>query len=273
VIDEPTRKAVRQRVASDVRKHVTTVLINQAILGDVAGVFASPKQGARTRFNAIAAFLFQDCAGVLFAPFDLVGLKHRFRHEVEARGKAPHEKHLLRGRQYRWVPEAFLRGKASILHRLADDARQRKDTFVQEEQQVKQAVEVQMKAVGGAWPDAFRGWDADPHAMVDDWTLDEMKMHPGSYGLPSDRTSWPGPRGLPTLWYARAYTAARLKEIGEGRSHTERGDLYDGVYFQDGAYADILVTEDEAIHRRARSARIAIPRVMRTADWISDLSL
>ena len=87
-----------------------------------------------------------------------------------------------------------------------------------------------------------------------------------------DPAAWPKPRELPTLWYARAYTVARLKEIGEGRAPDERGDLYDGIYFQDSAYADILVTEDDGIDRRARSARITDPRIIRLAEWVADIT-
>ncbi len=174
------------------------------------------------------------------------------------------------GRRDRWRIDAFVGCKRDGIDKLAADARTRKDSFAQSERTRKAEVDAELKAVGQTWADEFRGWDTDPHAVIDEWTLHEMTMHPSTYGLPPERSAWPKPSELPTLWYARAYNVARLKEIGEGRAHDERGDLYDGIYFQDAAYADIFVTEDDAIHRRAKLARVTHPRFLRTAEWVTE---
>jgi hypothetical protein len=80
------------------------------------------------------------------------------------------------------------------------EARRRKDAFAQDERTRKTEVVAELKASGQAWADEFRGWDADPHAVIDEWSLHEMTLRPSTYGLPRDRSAWPKPRELPTLW-------------------------------------------------------------------------
>jgi hypothetical protein len=161
--------------------------------------------------------------------------------------------------------------KRDALEKLAAQARRAKDAFKHGERTRKAEADAELHAKGGKWTDVFRPWQADPHAVIDEWTLHDMTRHPSSYALPRDRAAWPSPRELPTLWYARAYHVARLKEIGEGRACDDRGDLYDGMYFQDAAYADFLVTGDDAIIRRAQSARITQPRILRALEWVKEM--
>ena len=73
-----------------------------------------------------------------------------------------------------------------------------------------------------------------------------------------------------SLWFARGYVVARLREIfGEGRKATDGGDLYDNIYFEDAAYSDVFVTGDEALARRGRSLRLTSPRILLTEEWVT----
>lgn len=270
--DEATQRAVTTRLADGVRSGVLTVLVNLPLLGELAGLYFSRKDEKHERFSRAVRFLFDAGKGRLMLPLDQQGLRLRFGMEVAARGKAPYEQLLHVPRAQRWVAEAFRQGKRDAIDKMAAEARSRKDAFVEAERARKAEVDARLEALGGSWSAVFRDWDADPQAVIDDWTLSDMTKYPALYGLPDDRNAWPKPRELPTLWYARAYNVARLKEIGEGRAHDERGDLYDGIYFQDAAYADMLITEDDAIHRRATLARVTHPRFLRTAEWVNEMT-
>jgi hypothetical protein len=272
LFDQPTRDAVTSRVAEGVGSGALAVLVNLALLGELAGLYFSRKDENHERFGRAVRFVFEAGKGRLMLPLDQQGLRLRFGTEVAARGKAPYEQLLQTGRRDRWRVDALVGGKRDGIDKLAADARVRKDSFAQAERIRKTEVDAELKATRQEWADEFRGWEENPHAVIDEWTLHEMTMHPSTYGLPRDRSVWPKPRELPTLWYARAYSAARLKEIGEGRAHDERGDLYDGIYFQDSVYADVCVTEDDAIHRRSKLARVTHPRFLRTAEWVTEMT-
>jgi hypothetical protein len=270
-IDESMRRGVIERVSRDVTAGALVVVINLALLGEVAGLCLSKKEDRRDRFRSIVDFLFNVGDGRIMRPLDQQDLLVRFALEVEACGKAPHERLFRTGRDIRWIREAFLGAKRDSLEKIARDAKQRKDTFSREERERRPEVEKRLQEIGGKWDDEFPNWPTDPQADVDEWARYEMQRHPKSYCLPEDRASWPKPRELPTLWYARAYHAARLKEIGEGRKCDERGDLYDGIYFQDSAYVDILVTDDEAILRRAKAVRLTQPRFLGIEEWVAEV--
>jgi hypothetical protein len=270
--DEATQRAVTERLADAVGSGALTILVNLALLGELAGLYFAPKDLKHERFGRAVRFVFKAGQGRLMLPFGQQGLRLRFGMEVAARGKAPYEQLLQTGRRDRWISEAFIGAKRDAIDKLAAEARRSKDAFVQGERTRKTEVDARLKAVGGSWADVFREWDVDPQAVIDEWTLHDMTKSPSLYGLPADRGAWPKPRELPTLWYARAYNVARLKEIGEGRAPDERGDLYDGIYFQDSVYADVFITEDDAIHRRAQLARVTHPRFLRTADWVAELT-
>jgi len=272
LFDQATRDAVSARLAEGVGSGAMTVLVNLALVGEIAGLYFSRKDENHDRFGRTVRFIFGAGQGRLLLPLDQQGLRLRFGMEVAARGKAPYEQLLHVGRAQRWIAEALMGAKRDAIDKLADEARTRKASYAQGERERKADVDARLKALGGSWPDVFRAWDDDPHAVIDDWTLHDMTTSPSLYGLPPDRSAWPKPRELPTLWYARAYNVARLKEIGEGRAHDERGDLYDGIYFQDAAYADVFVTEDDAIHRRAKLARVTHPRFLRTAEWVAEMT-
>jgi hypothetical protein len=211
LFDAAARKAVTKRLADGVGSGALTVLVNLALLGELAGLYFSRKDENHDRFRQAVRFIFEAGQGSLMLPLDQQGLLLRFGMEVAARGKAPYEQLLQTGRRERWRIDAFVGGKRDGIDKLAAEARKRKEAFAQAERTRKMEVDAELKAAGQAWADEFQGWDADPHAVVDEWTLHEMTMDPSAYGLPRDRSAWPKPRELPTLWYARAYNAARLR--------------------------------------------------------------
>ena len=124
---------------------------------------------------------------------------------------------------------AFLEGRQVDLDRLAVDAAQRKDQFAIDERARRTEAQARMDRAGKTWSAVFAGWDANPSAVIDDWTHAEMQRNPRYYGLPSDPHEWPKPREFVTLWYARAYHVARLRDVlREGRRFDDGGDLTTG---------------------------------------------
>ncbi|WP_394845133.1 hypothetical protein LZC95_49850 [Pendulispora brunnea] len=267
-IDEPMRFAIVSRMNELVDSGRAVVILNLAILGEVAGIYFAKGGKNRDRFKQAADFLFKTCRGRLMLPLDQDGLKLRFALERDARGKAG-EPIFYRSndRKVRWICDAFLNGKHDALDEIAAQARDRKKVFASAEQ----ARLKHFESLGGQWANEFIGWEEDPQSVIDEWTLYEMRRSPRYYTLPKNPASWPTPRAFVSLWYARAYHAARLREIGNGFKNDDPGDLYDSIYFQDSAYADILVTADDGIIRRANSVRVTLPRVLRPLEWAREI--
>lgn len=79
---------------------------------------------------------------------------------------------------------------------------------------------------------------------------------PALLGLHSERSRWPSPDAIPTLWNWVAWEAFRMY-----RHHAETGwkdrikRLYpaDTFYFVDSAHAHVLVTDDRGLRNRART--------------------
>jgi hypothetical protein len=262
------REAFVARVAGATSAAEVRTILNVPLIGEVAGLFFAREE----RFASVARFLYETCDGRLIKPpVDANGAMLRLAMERERRGRVPHEHVFYTRHDTKWQRRAFLEGGRAALDRVAGDATARKKRFVVEEGRRREDALAAIKKTGQPWDAEFRGWDTDPQAVVDEWTRYEMERNPKYYGLPRDRARWPKPREFVTLWYARAYHAARLKEIGEGRKFDDGGDLYDGAYFEDAAYADVFVTGDDAIERRARSVRITAPRVLRPEVWVAEV--
>ena len=179
-IGDVERSAVIDRLARAVRSGALTVLVNLALLGEIAGLYFSRRDLSHARFTSMARFIYEVGQGKLLGPLDQAGLRLRFAHEVATRGKAPLERLLLIDRRHRWVAEAFLDRKSQALEKLAVDARKAKDAFVQGERTRKKDTDAELNARGARWNDVFHNWDADPHAVIDDWTLYDMTKHASS---------------------------------------------------------------------------------------------
>ena len=128
--DEATQRAVTERLADGVGSGALTVLVNLALLGELAGLYFSAKDARHERFGRAVRFLFEAGQGRLMRPLDQQGLRLRFGMEVAARGKAPYDQLLHIGRGERWVAEAFLGAKRDAIDKLTIEARRSKDAFV-----------------------------------------------------------------------------------------------------------------------------------------------
>jgi hypothetical protein len=270
-IDEPTRAVVIERLRASGTRGETIFLLTESLLGEVAGLFFSRAD----RFALIARFLFQTCEWRFLRPArdekERTG-PGRFAMELHHRGRAPWDAVTFPRRRARWFADAFLGPKRSILDKLAIDAATRKKKYAAGERERRAQAIQELAEHTQKWDAEFAGWETDPSTVVDEWTAFAMQKHHRFYGLPSDRSRWPKPRDFVTLWYARAYHVARLREVlGDGRKCDDGADLYDGMYFDDAAYADVLVTGDQTLQRRAESLRLARPRVVLTEAWVAEL--
>jgi hypothetical protein len=86
----------------------------------------------------------------------------------------------------------------------------------------------------------FKITDSDRQVLIDAVRASvvaaefEMSRNRKFYGLPADMSRWPRPRDFVSLWHARGYVAARLRELfGEGRRCNDGGDLYDNMLASD----------------------------------------
>ena len=169
-------------------------------------------------------------------------------------------------------PQDFSEGKRNALDLFVTDARARKRRFAAGQKTDREEALEELAAAGQDWKAEFVGWETDPKIVVDEWTAYEMNRNRRFYGLPVDKERWPAPRDFVSLWFARGYVTARLREIfGEGRKATDGADLYDNIYFEDAAYSDVFVTGDETLARRGRSLGLSSPRILLTEKWVAEV--
>lgn len=266
-IGEHMRVSVIEHVKADAN---TRVVLNAGLLGEVAGLFFSN----RPRFDHVAQFLFQTCAWhVVRSAFDQKLRPVRIRMEAELRGRVPWETVIHPRRETKWLAAAFLEGQRSKLDVLARDASERKKRFAVGERARRAEAEKLLAERGQKWQAEFLGWDADPSGVVDEWTALDMRKDPRFYGLPADHSRWPTPREFVTLWFSRAYQVARLRDIfGSHHKCDDGSDLYDGMYFQEAAYADVFVTGDRRLASRVKPLGLRSPRILSTEDWAVELT-
>lgn len=107
------------------------------------------------------------------------------------------------------------------------------------------------------------------HAIVDDWVLSVMEKNRIEWGLPKNSHWWPNPRQFRSTWFERAYTVARLIEVLP-TGKLDGSDLYDAAYYSDAAYADVLVTTDAGLLRRAHAIQAPGLRAVHLREWLRE---
>jgi hypothetical protein len=154
--------------------------------------------------------------------------------EVLSKGKVPMSRALYSGVEWKHLRKIFSEGKQNDLDRLAKDSVARKRRFVAGQKTDRDKAVEELAEAGQDWSAEFAGWETDPKIVVNEWTAFEMNRNRRFYGLPSDKSRWPAPREFVSLWFARGYVVARLRDIfGDGRKATDGGDLYDNMYFEE----------------------------------------
>ena len=268
-LGEVDRKLLVDVVRGSVAAGEKVAVMNTAALGELAGLYFKD----RIRFDLVRDVLFKAWAvRMLRPPFDGKVQPLRTRMEVLAKGKVPTAQALYSGAEWKHVRKVFLEGRRNALDLLAKDAAARKALFAASQKTDREKTLAELAAAGQDWSAEFAGWETDPRLVVDEWTLFAMNQDRKFYGLPADKTLWPPPRDFVSLWHARGYVVARLREIfGEGRKATDGGDLYDNIYFEDAAYSDVFVTGDETLARRGRSLRLSSPHILLTEEWVADV--
>ena len=208
---------------------------------------------------------------MLRPPFDGKVQPLRTRMEVLAKGKVPTAQALYSGAEWKHVRKVFLEGKRNALDLLAKDAMARKALFAASQKTDREKTLEELAAAGQNWSAEFAGWETDPKLVVDEWTLFAMNQDRKFYGLPADKARWPPPRDFVSLWHARGYVVARLREISARAARQPMAVTSRQLYFEDAAYSDVFVTGDEALARRGRSLRLSSPRILLTEEWVADV--
>jgi hypothetical protein len=266
---EVDRKVLVDTVRGSVAAGDAVAVVNYAALGELAGLYFKD----RARFDLVRDFLFKDWAVRVLRPtFDSKVQPLRTRMEVLAKAKVPMVQALYWGAEWKHLRKIFQKGKRKALDLIAKDSKARKGRFAAGQKTDRDKAIEELAEAGQDWSAEFAGWETDPKTVVDEWTEFEMNHNRTFYGLPVDKTRWPAPRDFVSLWFARGYVTARLRDIfGEGRKATDGGDLYDNIYFEDAAYSDVFVTGDETLARRGRSLGLSSPRILLTEEWVADV--
>lgn len=117
--------------------------------------------------------------------------------------------------------------------------------FEADENQRRDSVRARLAEVTEERPiDETRRWWRNAEAQIDDWVSDHMASNRERLGLPEDRTSWPTPSGLQSIWRYYAYRMARIY-LNVGENRRVRGtDSYDAHHYAAASSMDIMVTDD-----------------------------
>jgi hypothetical protein len=261
LVDGATRDRALARLKAANDTYEVGIVLTFPLLEEVAGIMRRDRE----RFRRSAEALWTLGDSFLIRPS-----VERFAIEARKRRKLrPYEVFYPRA-QVVPLRQAFLDDEA-LVEGGDEHAYQVKRQYEADEKSRRVEALAELAAHAQTWQAELGGDDRDWHAVVDEWTLFEMRRSPAFYGLPPDESDWPMPRDFVTLWYARAYTVARLIEVlGEGRK-IDGGDLYDALHFEDAAYADVFVTNDDGLHRRAAKYALPSPRLVRAEAWIAEV--
>jgi hypothetical protein len=148
-----------------------------------------------------------------------------------------------------------------------------KDAERAKEAAVRQTAVDELAKADVAWKanldrDLSEAWER----TVKNFVKIETRRAAKDYGLRIVGAQWPKPRDMPTFWYSESFYAAKVrhvfvdskKQLKSNSSLDSMPDMLDGTHFRDAAYADILVTQDEAF--RAVAAATRLPLVVLSFD-------
>jgi hypothetical protein len=129
--------------------------------------------------------------------------------------------------------------------------------FEADEERRRDEVRARLAADSGARAiDGTRRWWRDAERQIDDWVSDHMVSNRERLGLPEDRTRWPVPSALQTIWRYYGYRMARVHlNVGEAR-RVRGSDSYDAHHYAAATTMDVLVSDD----RDLRATCAEIPR-------------
>jgi hypothetical protein len=267
-IDGSDRERVIDVVRGKVAREELVVITSVACIGELAGLYFAD----RSRFDLVCKFLFEAWDARILRPTHDEKVKPlRIAMELAVKGRVPVEHAVYSGKDWKHIRRAFLEGKRQTMDRYERDAKARKRRYTQQEKQTREGAKADLAAADQDWTAEFDGWEVDPKKVVDEWTAYEMNLNRRFYGLPKDPALWPKPRDFVSLWHARGYQAARVREIIGHNRKIDGGDLFDAVYFEDAAYADVLVTSDDGLARRGRSLWLSSPRILLTEEWVREM--
>jgi hypothetical protein len=199
------------------------------------------------------------------------------------------ELELRRGRKLK-VPEAyptrldiprFMRERDAIqVQQLHDMQREHKDREAAAEAAKRTALLPFLDKDFPGWRVKFAA-DATDHwtKVVRGFAKDEMRKLAKKIGLCIAPGSWPPPPNLATFWFGESWYVAKFlcvfietkKQLSSKKSLKWMPDMIDATHFRDAAYADVLVTHDEAF--RTVAARASTGLKVMTFDDLAHLVL
>lgn len=155
----------------------------------------------------------------------------------------------------------------------AEDAQLHEDkrVFINEERKARDGI---LSDAGGQQEVAtnVRRWFADSEATTVDWAQGFMERNLSDLGLGSDRSAWPDPRGVPTIWGICAYRTAQIMLSNRDARKIDGNDLPDWRHYASAMHADCLVVDDLKFRAIAKASSPPKPEIV-TSDELLELVL
>jgi hypothetical protein len=266
----------RERLRSAVARGLVRPMLT---VGGVSELAATSNYG-HAIYSEMMCFAWEVCEARLLATEG-----ERSKDEILWEGKLTLDRALVRAdrrrvyRDYLMLDEEWARGVGALalqanIEDRAEEKTRRALTIEALDQKdaddAREAAEANDGRVLVPWREAIMTDDATREELSAGWALDEMVMVAMHAGGPFARNRLPDPRTLPSFYIPKVVHVKRIHAVLlEGESPTRTG-LYDINALHDaGAYADLLVTDDDKLLKLA--ARCNVVRAIDFATWDDDL--
>jgi hypothetical protein len=244
---------VRTRLAAQVQSRETEVLLNVPLLAEMAGAFRTP------HYRDMVPFAFAVARNRLLRP-----PPERSFAELVLRRR------LLDGERYREGDEVVqmraamldpLRADAIRRHAKKVKADERHDDTIAKTEVVK-ALEAKAEENGDPdWRSRLGAEFKNSDAVVEAWARKVMLDTAKENDLSMTEASLPDPRDTPTFWYGACRHLVHMDRVivNDGSTTSKKQpNLFDLLHFDDCAYADVLVTEDERFRNLATKTGVGL---------------
>ncbi len=235
---EPLQE-VRDRLVERIRSHQFEVVTSAWVVLELTGISWRSSEEYQQGMS-----LLWDLAGSNW----LLDTDHLAREEVavgrKLRGFEPFETWK------NWCKARRVSMELSSAEEIAQDVRMQVDRIKREEESLRGWILHQLQ------------WDGTSRHKVKEWCAEtqiaesvneHLRSSSAMLGLPDDRSKWPEPRSIPTLWNFYEYKMARIYlNYGQGR-RIDASDMYDIHHYAAAGYADIMVSDDGGFQETCNS--------------------
>ena len=160
---------------------------------------------------------------------------------------------------------------ATTAKAMADHARTVGENGKKLATRLKAESEARLAKVDPDWRARLEKEMAEREKVITEWAMFEMGETAKLHGLQVQ--NWPDPKTLPTFWYNEARLILTLDLVilhGGSTTSKRQPGIFDWLHFEDCAYADVLVTEDERFERLAKNTGLSL-RVLSFTDWAREM--